>query len=205
MENCRRWRVLAEKSIDKPMGAYYNVLAVISRCSAAGGSSSLRLSPCVAAPREWQSHSPKPVHTIGRASFGLCIRAPPVADTARRQRRSGRNAAKRTASLRISGTASWGLYRPDGQHRPTQRAPLTASTILYRDVAQFGSALRSGRRGRRFESCHLDQQKSHPQSWVAFPLVVMFGDDEPRKCVSIFLGFALVHTATSTFNGSFFL
>ena len=30
--------------------------------------------------------------------------------------------------------------------------------IEYRDVAQFGSALRSGRRGRRFESCHLDQK-----------------------------------------------
>ena len=33
---------------------------------------------------------------------------------------------------------------------------------VYRDVAQFGSAPRSGRGGRRFESCHLDQQKSHP-------------------------------------------
>ena len=98
-------------------------------------------------------------HEPLRASFGLCIRAPPVADTARRQRRSGRNAAKRTASLRISGTASWGLYRPDGQQRPTQRAPFTTNTISYRDVAQFGSALRSGRRGRRFESCHLDQKE----------------------------------------------
>ena len=32
--------------------------------------------------------------------------------------------------------------------------------ILYeshRGVAQFGRALRSGRRGRKFESCHLDQ------------------------------------------------
>ncbi len=28
-----------------------------------------------------------------------------------------------------------------------------------RDVAQPGSALRSGRRGRKFESCHPDQQK----------------------------------------------
>jgi hypothetical protein len=28
-----------------------------------------------------------------------------------------------------------------------------------RDVAQLGSALRSGRRGRRFKSCHPDQQK----------------------------------------------
>ena len=32
-----------------------------------------------------------------------------------------------------------------------------SETISYRDVAQFGSALRSGRRGRRFKSCHLDQ------------------------------------------------
>ena len=29
---------------------------------------------------------------------------------------------------------------------------------MYRDVAQFGRALRSGRRGRRFESCHLDHE-----------------------------------------------
>ena len=28
----------------------------------------------------------------------------------------------------------------------------------YRGVAQFGRALRSGRRGRRFKSCHLDQK-----------------------------------------------
>ena len=36
-----------------------------------------------------------------------------------------------------------------------------------RDVAQFGRALRSGRRGRRFESCHLDQRDAGPNSfWV---------------------------------------
>lgn len=29
----------------------------------------------------------------------------------------------------------------------------------YRDVAQFGRALRSGRRGRRFKSCHPDQKR----------------------------------------------
>ena len=29
---------------------------------------------------------------------------------------------------------------------------------FFRGVAQFGSALRSGRRGRRFESCHLDHK-----------------------------------------------
>ena len=30
---------------------------------------------------------------------------------------------------------------------------------FFRGVAQFGSALRSGRRSRKFESCHLDQNK----------------------------------------------
>ena len=29
--------------------------------------------------------------------------------------------------------------------------------VRRRGVAQFGRALRSGRRGRRFKSCHLDQ------------------------------------------------
>ena len=31
-----------------------------------------------------------------------------------------------------------------------------ASSLFYRSVAQFGRALRSGRRGRRFKSCHSD-------------------------------------------------
>ena len=35
-------------------------------------------------------------------------------------------------------------------------AELRYTIIRCRDVAQFGSALRSGRRGRRFESCHPD-------------------------------------------------
>ena len=36
---------------------------------------------------------------------------------------------------------------------------------LCRGVAQFGRALRSGRRGRRFKSCHLDHSniKQNPQ------------------------------------------
>ena len=33
------------------------------------------------------------------------------------------------------------------------------STTKYRGVAQFGRALRSGRRSRRFESCHLDHKE----------------------------------------------
>ncbi len=32
-------------------------------------------------------------------------------------------------------------------------------SVIYRGVAQFGRALRSGRRGRGFESRHLDQIK----------------------------------------------
>lgn len=31
---------------------------------------------------------------------------------------------------------------------------------MQRGVAQFGRALRSGRRGRRFKSCHLDHGKN---------------------------------------------
>ena len=31
---------------------------------------------------------------------------------------------------------------------------------FHRGVAQFGRALRSGRRGRKFESCHLDHMKA---------------------------------------------
>ena len=37
--------------------------------------------------------------------------------------------------------------------------PMVGSTILYRGVAQFGSALGSGPRGRGFKSRHLDHKK----------------------------------------------
>ena len=40
----------------------------------------------------------------------------------------------------------------------------------HRGVAQFGRALRSGRRGRKFESCHLDQlQKAELRFFVVQP------------------------------------
>lgn len=47
----------------------------------------------------------------------------------------------------------------------------------YRDVAQFGRALRSGRRGRKFESCHLDQlQKAElRKKLVIQPFFVTWG------------------------------
>ena len=51
----------------------------------------------------------------------------------------------------------------DGQ--PSVGSNPTCSAI-FRDVAQFGRALRSGRRGRRFKSCHPD----HFKSTTVFPL-----------------------------------
>ena len=40
---------------------------------------------------------------------------------------------------------------------------------VLRDVAQLGSALRSGRRGRRFKSCHPDQnEKDRVRDTVLF-------------------------------------
>ncbi len=40
--------------------------------------------------------------------------------------------------------------------------PLYFCQVIIRDVAQPGSALRSGRRGRRFESCHPDGSGFNP-------------------------------------------
>ena len=48
-----------------------------------------------------------------------------------------------------------------------------------RDVAQFGRALRSGRKGRRFESCHPDQIKEYTLQGVFFYLLMNRGF-EPR-------------------------
>ena len=39
--------------------------------------------------------------------------------------------------------------------------PVRRTIFLYRDVAQLGSALDLGSRGRRFESCHPDQMIGH--------------------------------------------
>ena len=42
--------------------------------------------------------------------------------------------------------------------------------MAYRDVAQLGSALRSGRRGRRFKSCHPDHDagKASKEAFFVF-------------------------------------
>ena len=39
--------------------------------------------------------------------------------------------------------------------------------LRYRSVAQLGRALRSGRRGRRFESCHFDSLAGAPESFFS--------------------------------------
>ena len=55
---------------------------------------------------------------------------------------------------KILGTASVSCVaaRP-GNHREIISYNLI---VIHRGVAQFGRALRSGRRGRKFKSCHLD-------------------------------------------------
>ena len=50
-----------------------------------------------------------------------------------------------------------------------------------RDVAQLGRALRSGRKGRRFESCHPDQKTSKPREKRGFEVFDMVGGFEPEK------------------------
>ena len=45
-----------------------------------------------------------------------------------------------------------------------------ADSLIYRSVAQLGRALRSGRRGRRFKSCHSDFFIGIPQSMDAYAL-----------------------------------
>ena len=57
--------------------------------------------------------------------------------------------------------------------------------ILYeshRGVAQFGRALRSGRRGRKFESCHLDHRKCTQFREVSRCCVFCFIWGNPQIC-----------------------
>jgi hypothetical protein len=49
----------------------------------------------------------------------------------------------------------------------------------FRDVAQPGSALRSGRRGRRFESCHPDQRLA-TSAWRRFLLFERYASGLPE-------------------------
>ena len=46
----------------------------------------------------------------------------------------------------------------------------SSAAIFFRGVAQFGRALRSGRRGRRFDSCHLD----HIIEYVDLNVCILF-------------------------------
>ena len=54
----------------------------------------------------------------------------------------------------------------------------------YRDVAQFGRALRSGRRGRRFKSCHPDQNGAKES---LAPFFFVRKNKRPLSCFSSFV------------------
>ena len=45
--------------------------------------------------------------------------------------------------------------------------------LIFRGVAQLGRALRSGRRGRKFKSCHLDHKKEIPNERCLFLFISM--------------------------------
>ena len=65
---------------------------------------------------------------------------------------------------------------------PQPPQPRVSRGCFYRGVAQFGSAHRSGRWGRKFESCHLDHPK-HSQKSLFMRLLgvlLLFGK---QKCV----------------------
>ena len=52
-------------------------------------------------------------------------------------------------------------------------------------MAQFGRALRSGRRGRRFESCHLDQKRTSPPLWGSSFCSSWCGEKLLKACARI--------------------
>ena len=59
---------------------------------------------------------------------------------------------------------------------------------INRGVAQFGRALRSGRRGRRFKSCHLDKRKNRiiaekSSSYAVFPLSLENKNPYSKSCI----------------------
>lgn len=76
---------------------------------------------------------------------------------------------------------------PDARTGTPRRPPRASGRVLHgsrgdpsvhRGVAQLGSALRSGRRGRRFKSCHPDHMKAQIRRIWAF---VVFGGATPRR------------------------
>ena len=50
-----------------------------------------------------------------------------------------------------------------------------------RGVAQLGRALRSGRRGRRFKSCHLDQYNKRDSVGVSFVMLLLRQELDLRR------------------------
>ena len=99
---------------------------------------------------------------------GQQIRPRPVDDAGRICWRSGRRLARRFTRRRQSREPQEGRAGSEFLFQPKE----------YRDVAQFGRALRSGRRGRRFESCHLDQKQ---RVGICLPSVFLIADARFRQ------------------------
>ena len=63
-------------------------------------------------------------------------------------------------------------------------------------MAQFGRALRSGRRGRRFESCHLDHIAKEPHYYA---VLLLLSPKNPRKTVKKLIRGDLVEDSDGAF------
>ncbi len=74
--------------------------------------------------------------------------------------------------------------------------------VVNRGVAQFGRALRSGRRGRRFESCHLDQKVPRTTSSWNFSLSVFCMGLNMTLTKLAKIANVSVSTASKAFSGS---
>ena len=76
---------------------------------------------------------------------------------------------------------------------------------MHRDVAQLGSALRSGRRGRRFKSCHPDHDagKASKEAFFMFQadkekmLLFTAGNERARKKHDVRISLLILHRVVS--------
>ena len=69
---------------------------------------------------------------------------------------------------------------------------LTEKVSINRGVAQFGRALRSGRRGRRFESCRLDHAGCSYRISVSYKDILLFYTQTDITPDEIFLNFGII-------------
>ena len=87
----------------------------------------------------------------------------------RKPKARGRRSEPASDALRLCD----GVFSPLGARQGfvQHNCRIDTKNLIFRDVAQFGRALRSGRRGRKFESCHLDQKKKRGLAPLSFLFV----------------------------------